>query len=312
MTTVNIINYVTDGSIFNDRTYDRKKTQKVPLFCFGTNFSTMEPKSKKNTYWFYLLLSTQFIVICYPNYITIWVLTMKLFSSLFLFPSLVTSSLAIDCGEPCDNFAHEQGGLHICSSDDYADIRNTTSGECLVSLKAKLKVVSHADQFFTAWVTPIVRKNIGPSCWNHVPRTVATTIIADAENFNALSTCRTNPNNSPSLEKEMEYYMNIEGYSDCASVVLLHENALGECVKNLRTLRGFLSAMYIITILLCIFVFIGICVGVCILVEKCRMPGPTIVTLPSPRGSPTAPTAPTAYPVSPLSMHDDLMDVQAV
>lgn len=234
---------------------------------------------------------------------------MKLLFFAALFSSLVTSSLAIDCGEPCNDFSHEQGGLHVCSSDDYADIRNTTSGECLVSLKAKLKVVSHIDQFFTAWVTPVVRRNIGPSCWNNVPREVATSIIADTENFNALSTCRTNPNNSPSLEKEMEYYMNTEGYSDCASVVLLHENALGECVKNLKTLRGFLSVMYIITILVCVFIVLGACVGACILVEKCMISRRTIGGVPSPRGSPTAPVA---YPVSPQGTYDDMFDLQSV
>lgn len=193
---------------------------------------------------------------------------MELFFFTAIFSSLVTSPLVLSCKEPCIYFSHVQGGLHICSSADYAEIRNTTSGECLVSLKANLKVVSHFDQFLTFWVTPVVRRNIVPSCWDHAPKKVAMTIIADTDNFNAESMCTTNPDNSPSLEKEMEYFMDVSGYSDCASVVILHQEFLGYCVKNLKSLRGFATVVYISAVIISIFVVFGMCILTYLLLEK--------------------------------------------
>lgn len=193
---------------------------------------------------------------------------MKLLFFTSLLSSLVTSSLALACGEPCTDFSHEQGGLHVCSSTDSADIWNTTSEECLVSLNAKLKVVSHLDFFFTFGVAEVVRRNIGSNCWDYVSEEIAKTIIADTDNFNVVSVCSTSPDKSPSLENEMGYFMDVIGYSDCASVVILHQNFLGECVKNLKTLREFASVMYIIAVILGIFVFLGLCILACLLVEK--------------------------------------------
>lgn len=262
----------------------------------------------------YTILWKQFVFLLYQ---TISHLTMKLLFFAFFF-SYLSTSLGLDCGEPCTDFAYEQGGLHVCSSPDYSDVRNTSSGECLVSLKAKLKVVSHFDLFVTFGVAEVVRRNIGARCWDNAPRDVAKTIIADPENFNVVSVCRTNPDNSPSLEKEVGYSMVVTGYSDCSSLVILHQNFLAECVKNKKTLRGFASVMYIITMVLCVLIFIGLCVMVWFLVEKCIRVCNTPDRIHSPPGSPSEPVvsdepgAPGAYPVSPQGIHDDMFDLQSV
>lgn len=219
---------------------------------------------------------------------------MRLLLFTAILSSLVSPSLSLECEEPCVYYRHEQGGLHICSTTDYAEIRNTTSGECLVSLKANLKTVSHFDQFYTFGVTPVVRRNIGSDCWDSTPENVAKSIIADTYNFNAESMCRTNPDNSPSMEKEMEYFMDVSGYSDCASVVILHQEILGDCVKNLKTLRGFASVMYIITVIIGIILVFCLCLLTYLLVEKARSIRYTPPIMPSPCDSPSTPVA---YPV---------------
>ena len=183
-----------------------------------------------------------------------------LVSCLFsLLPVLTLSQdtlVSSQCGRICDEFVYETEDLGICFSSDSAAIWNTTSGECMVTLDASLEPVSYTSLIFTAGVTPAVRRQIGDECWDNVPKVVATWIIRNHENFDPQAMCRTYPTNSPSLGWEMRYEMAVYGFNDCASLVDLHQNALGRCVRYMADARAFATFAYMLGLIIALVLFI--------------------------------------------------------
>ncbi len=167
------------------------------------------------------------------------------------------------CGTRCDNFGYETEDLGICFSSDNAVIWNTTSGECMVTLDASLEPVSYTSLIFTAGATPAVRRQVGDECWDNVPYVVATWIIRNYENFDPQAMCRTYPTNSPSLGWEMRYEMTVYGFKDCSSLVDLHQNALGRCVRYMADARAFATFAYIIGLLIVLVLCIMSCMCCC-------------------------------------------------
>lgn len=172
-------------------------------------------------------------------------------------------STGVKCGSICGEFSRENGDLGICSSSDKAEIWNSTSGECIVSMDAELKPVSYSSLIFTLGVTPAVRRQIGKECWDHSPETVATWILRSFDSFDLEAACHTFPTNSPSLGWDMRYDMKVFGFSDCSSLVELHQNSLAECVRHKADARAFATLGYMIVVFCGILLFLFLCFAAC-------------------------------------------------
>ncbi|CAM9205664.1 unnamed protein product [Pylaiella littoralis] len=170
----------------------------------------------------------------------------------------LAAASAASCGIICREFAHERGDLAVCSSRDNSQIWNTTSGECQVSIDASLEIVSYMSLIFTAGVTPAVRYQIGNECWDFVPENVAVAIISNNDGFAADAFCDSHPTNSPSLGWEMRYDIKTNGYKDCASLVVLHEDYLVACTRLHADARGLATFGYMIAILVTGVLLIGL------------------------------------------------------
>ena len=193
---------------------------------------------------------------------------MKSFASCFLvlLPLLTRAQshiVSTQCDRICNEFVYETEDLGICFSPNNAAIWNTTSGECMVTLGASLEPVSYTSLIFTAGVTPAVRRKIGDECWDYVPKVVATWIIRNRENFDPQAMCHTYPTNSPSLGWEMRYEMTVYGFNDCSSLVELHQNALGRCVRNMADARAFATFAYMLGLLIGVVICILGCMCCC-------------------------------------------------
>lgn len=182
----------------------------------------------------------------------------------FLFLRVVATSGALSCGNVCNSFSYEFDDLAVCSSKDRAQIWNTTSGECQMQIDAKLKIVSYMSLIFTAGVTPAVRYPIGTECWNYVPENVGVAVIENRDFFEAEAVCDSHPRSSPSLGWEMRYVMESKGYSDCASVIVLHEDYLASCVRLHADARALATFAYMLAIAIGMFCVCCLpCVGFC-------------------------------------------------
>ena len=168
------------------------------------------------------------------------------------------------CGELCGDFVHMNGDLGILSAKNRAEIWNTTSGECLVTMISSLNPVSYSSLITTFGVTPAIRRNIGKDCWDYSPETVSMWILRKFDGFDKEAICHTYPTNSPSLGWEMRYEMEVTGFNDCSSLVTLHENSIGECVRHLADARAFATFCYMIVVFIALVIccFLGLlCCG---------------------------------------------------
>ena len=167
-----------------------------------------------------------------------------------VFALILVPAAASPCptSEICSDFAYENDGLGICSWGDHAQIWNTTSGECQMNLNADLRTVSYMSQIFTLGVTPAVRYQIGEDCWHYVPENIAVAIVQNGDLFHADSVCDSHPRNSPSLGWEMRYVMETKGYTDCASLVVLHDDYLVSCVRHHADARALATFGYMLII----------------------------------------------------------------
>lgn len=168
------------------------------------------------------------------------------FGTVLLF--CVASASGTPCGTICTDFAHEWDDLAVCSSRDSAQIWNTTSGECQVHIDTDLRTVSYMSQIFTLGVTLAVRYPIGKKCWDYVPENVAIAIIESTDFYETDSVCDSHPRNSPSLGWEMRYVMDSSGYSDCASMIVLHEDYLASCVRLHADARALATFGYMLAV----------------------------------------------------------------
>lgn len=168
----------------------------------------------------------------------------------------LAAASAASCGIVCPEFAYERGDLAVCSSRDNSQIWNTTSGECQVSIDASLEIVSYLSLIFTAGVTPAVRYQIGTECWDYVPEDVAVAIISNNDGFAVDVFCDSHPRNSPSLGWEMRYDMKTNGYKDCASLVVFHEDYLVACTRLHADARALATFGYMIGVLVAVVLLI--------------------------------------------------------
>lgn len=168
------------------------------------------------------------------------------------------SGATCESSKLCTDFSYKKDDLVICSSPDKAEIWNTTSGECNVQIEADLQIVSYMSIIFTLGVTPAVRHPIGDECWDYVPEKIAQDIIDRTEHFNVDSVCSSHPLSSPSLGWEMRYVGETRGYSDCASLVVLHDDYLVSCVRLHADARALATFAYMISVLLGFFIGIAI------------------------------------------------------
>lgn len=175
-------------------------------------------------------------------------------------------STVYPASEICTDFAYEDGDIAICSSRDNAQIWNTTSLECYVYIDADLRTVSYMSQIFTVGVTPAVRYQIGDDCWHAVPERVAKAIVHNGDYFDDDSVCDSHPRNSPSLGWEMRYVMETKGYSECASVVVLHEDYLVSCVRHHADARALATFAYMLAI--AIGLVLCCCLPLCFLCDR--------------------------------------------
>lgn len=166
---------------------------------------------------------------------------------IFVFES--ANSETCPTSEICSDFAFENDGLGVCSWRDVSQIWNTTSQECYVHMEAELRTVSYMSQIFTLGVTPAVRYQIGEDCWHYVPENIAVAIVQNAgDYFDVDSICDSHPYNSPSLGWEMRYVMETKGYTDCASLVVLHDDYLVSCVRHHADARALATLGYMLII----------------------------------------------------------------
>ena len=185
------------------------------------------------------------------------------FGTVLLF--CAASASGTSCGTICTDFVHEWDDLAVCSSRDHAQIWNTTSGECQVHIDAKLRIVSYMSMIFTLGVTPAVRHPIGKECWNYVPENIAVSIIESTDFLEIEAFCDSHPRNSPSLGWEMRYVMESSGYSDCASLIVLHEDYLASCVRLHADARALATFAYMLAI--AIGIIFVCCVPCCCLCD---------------------------------------------
>ena len=115
-------------------------------------------------------------------------------------------------------------------------------------IDAKLKIVSYMSMIFTLGVTPAVRYPIGTECWDYVPENVAVAVIESRDFYEIDSVCDSHPINSPSLGWEMRYVMETSGYSDCASLIVLHDDYLASCVRLHADARAFGTFGYMLIV----------------------------------------------------------------
>lgn len=194
-----------------------------------------------------------------------------LFLSLLL-QCVPVSSLGVQCGSVCTDFAYESDDLAVCSGKNHAQIWNTTLGECQVELTASLNPVSYLSLIFTAGVTPAVRYPIGRNdCWDYVPERVAASLVAEIRGtggglVDVDAFCESHPGNSPSLGWEMRYVLKARGYASCASLIVVHDNYLASCTKLHADARALATFAYMISVALGMFV---VCFMPCVCISGC-------------------------------------------
>lgn len=166
-------------------------------------------------------------------------------------------------GLGCDSFVYEKDDLGVCSETDSASIFNTTSGDLLVELDARLETVSYTSLIFTFGVVHAVRLPIGIDCWSSVPEQVALSLVNDPESFSEDAVCRSHPTNSPSLGWETRFEMDSTGYAKCSDIIDIHEDHLRGCVRFHADRRAFATFGYMMGILAGFVVLAVVCVFFC-------------------------------------------------
>lgn len=164
------------------------------------------------------------------------------------FISLFSTASAIDCGKECSKFSYEKGELGICSKKNSAEIWNITSGECIISMNSSLDIVSYTSVILSFGAVFAVRRQIGANCWDNTPTDVALSVITNTDKFEEHAFCENHPYHSPSIGWEVRYKMRVNGYNDCASIIIIHEDAISECYRLHADGRGWATIGYLIAV----------------------------------------------------------------